>query len=158
MTALVAVPPAVDGGRGVLDEQDVHQLVRAWCRARDRGAGAAELSRYLALDGLVVHLPQVTLRGVEEFQAWYVRTRTRFGRESHRVERVDVRLTSPLHAEATVRLRWQLRRPQSPEVWIGVDAVQHWSVVRQAGAVRVRTCAMDQALVLPGSASLDLIR
>ncbi|RKN36695.1 nuclear transport factor 2 family protein [Streptomyces hoynatensis] len=152
------VAPAASAAASVLGEPEVHRLVQAWLEARDAGLPAQQVLEHLAPLGLVVHFPQVTLRGRDEFRDWYVRTKRRFPQERHEVEQAEIRLTSPLHADVSVRLRWQLWRPQEPDGWIGVEATQHWSVVLRAGAVRLRTLDMDRAQLLPDSAPLDLIR
>lgn len=140
-----------------LDEQQVHRLVEHWLRARDERRPAQEVLQPLAADGLVVHFPQVTLRGRQQFRDWYTRTRQSFPYERHEVEHVDVHLTSPLHAEVAVDLRWQMWGPPASGSWIGVEARQHWSVVLRGGSVRLRTLAMDHARLLADSAPLDRI-
>jgi uncharacterized protein (TIGR02246 family) len=141
----------------VLDESEVQRLVQHWLRARDEGRPARDVLQSLAADGLVVHFPQVTLRGRQQFSDWYARTKERFPRERHEVEQIDVRLTSPLHAEVTLGLRWQMWGLHGAEGWIGVDATQQWSVVLREGTAFLRTLATEDVHPLPGSAPLDRI-
>jgi len=154
-TSLMTPAPAAVGT--VLDENEVQRLVRHWLQTRDQGRPAQEVLQCLAEDGLVVHFPHLTLRGRREFGDWYTRTKQLFPRERHEVEQADVRLTSPLHAEVTLTLRWQMWGPHSTQGWIGADTTQHWSVVLRDGTARLRTLAVDHTHLLANSAPLDRI-
>lgn len=145
-------------GPAVIDEPAVHRLVHGWLQARDKAHPTEEILAHLTAEGLVLHFPQTTLRGRNQFADWHTRTRTLFPHERHTVDDIQIRLTSPLHAEVSVRLRWQLWSPGRADSWIGVDATQHWSVVLRGEEARLRTLAMDRPRLLPGSAPLDLIR
>lgn len=149
--------PAQVATPSVLHEDEVQRLVRQWLAARDEGRPAEEVLQSLAEDGLVAHFPHVTLRGRQQFGEWYARAKSLFPRERHEVEQVDVRLTSPLHAEVTLQLRWQLWGPHSTQGWIGADTTQQWSVVLRDGSARLRTLAMDRVHLLANSAPLDRV-
>lgn len=157
MTTSLMTNPARATHQPVLREDEVQRLVRQWLAARDDGRPAEEVLQPLAEDGLVAHFPHLTLRGRQQFGEWYTRAKNLFPRERHEVEQVDVRLTSPLHAEVTVRLRWQLWGPHSTQGWIGADTVQQWSVVLRDGSARLRTLAMDHVRLLANSAPLERV-
>jgi hypothetical protein len=157
MTTSLTTPRQERTTPASLDEHQVQRLVHHWLRARDEGRPPEEVLRPLAGDGLVVHFSQIALRGRQQFRDWYIRTKRLFPRERHEVEHVEVRLTSPLHAEVALDLRWQLWGPHTSDGWIGVKATQHWSVVLRDGSVRLRTLAMDDVHLLNDSAPLDRI-
>lgn len=144
--------------RQTLTEEAVRRLVKDWYDALDRHDPLEQVTGYLANDGLVMHFPEGTLRGHDGFASWYETVTHRFFDEIHELKSVEVKLTSPVHAEVIVVVNWQTKvwNPPAPRSsWLGFDAAQTWSVVLQDGAARIRTYTVDGLTPMPGSADLD---
>jgi len=122
--------------RSVLTVHSVRRLVDQWTTALARRAPLDELLPHLA-NGLLLELPDRTLRGVGEFQAWYRESGARSLADARRAGGdVQVRLASPIHAQVTIT-----NSPASP----GLGTThQAWWVVLQAGAPRIRSVVVRQ--------------
>ncbi|MFC6092799.1 nuclear transport factor 2 family protein [Saccharothrix sp. BKS2] len=145
------------GGTGDrITESAVRGLVRDWFAALDRHDDVEVLLDLLTEAGLVMHLPQRTVRDHEDFRAWYRETTSTYFDEVHDVLDVKVATTSPLHAEVALRVNWQSRMwvPPSPSsAWVGVTAKETWSVVLRDGRPKIRTCTTGGLTPMPGSAA-----
>ncbi|KUP98595.1 nuclear transport factor 2 family protein [Thermobifida cellulosilytica] len=142
-----------------LTEEAVRTLVQEWYQALDRHAPVEEVVRYLADEGLVMHFPEGTLRGLDGFRSWYRDVTHRFFDEVHELTSVDVRFVSPVRAEVRVVVNWQTKvwNPPAPHSeWLGFDATQTWSVVLQDGTPRILTYTVDDLAPMPGSADLGV--
>jgi hypothetical protein len=140
-----------------LTVNDVRQLVQDWYDALDRHDPVEEVLPYLASNGLIMRFPEGALRGEDDFRDWYKAVTTRFFDEVHVLTEVDVKLTSPLHADVAVVVNWQARvwNPPAPRSeWLGFDATQSWSVTLQDGLPRIRRYIVEDLAPMPGSAQL----
>ena len=138
-----------------ITEAAVRRLVRDWCTALDRHDDVKVLLDLLAEAGLVMHLPERTVRSHDEFRSWYEENIGTYFDEVREVLDVKVTATSPLHAEVSLRVNWQARTwaPPAPDsTWIGVTTEETWSVVLRDGRPRIRTCTVGGSTPMPGSA------
>ncbi|MBR7831092.1 hypothetical protein KDK95_32605 [Actinospica sp. MGRD01-02] len=124
----------------VLTPAHVHRLIETWCTALERRGPAAELLPHLA-NGLLLQLPDRTVRGTDEFARWYRRQHDHA--ESVAVlsaaaaGRIDVRIATPVHAEVTI----------SP--WLPGHAPQNWWVVLRDGSARIRSISVRGGAAVP---------
>ncbi|GAA0691335.1 hypothetical protein GCM10010193_52230 [Kitasatospora atroaurantiaca] len=122
--------------RSVLTVHSVRRLVDHWSTALARQAPMDELLPHLA-NGLLLELPDRTLRGVGEFQTWYRESGARSLADARPVGGdVRIRLASPIHAQVTIT-----DAPAPPGLG---SAHQAWWVVLQAGAPRIRSVVVRQ--------------
>ncbi|APU13585.1 MULTISPECIES: hypothetical protein [Actinoalloteichus] len=142
----------------VLTDTAVRRLVHDWFEARDRHDHVDNLLRLLTGAGLVLHFPQHTLRSHDDVRSWYEdEILSTYFDEVHEIADIGVQLTSPLHAEVSIRVNWQSRvwrSPKASSTWLGFDSLEHWSVVLQDGMPRIRTYTVRDFTPMPGSASL----
>jgi hypothetical protein len=117
-------------GRPVLSVFGVHRLIEEWYGAFARQAPLAEVLPYLA-NGLVLELPGLTVRGLEEFAGWYAELADqRTAATGFSLPRdVRVRLTTPVHAEVTMT---------------ATGTRQLWWVVLRDGSPRIRSISIQQ--------------
>ncbi|MFH8403988.1 hypothetical protein ACH4FX_04310 [Streptomyces sp. NPDC018019] len=129
-----------------LSEGAVRRVIAAWHAALADGRDSEHFVPYLADRGLVVHLPQHTLRTPEDFRTWYAARRGRYTGERLTVENVSVRLRSPLHADAEVEAVWEGR----PDGSRGASSARRraftefWSLVQQENGPRVRLLSVHE--------------
>jgi hypothetical protein len=144
------------GGTGdQLTEVAVRGLVRDWFAALDRHDDVEVLLDLLTEAGLVMHLPERTVRSHDDFRAWYGEATSTYFDEVHDVLDVKVTHTSPLHAEVALRVGWQSRMwvPPAPNsAWVGVNTKEAWSVVLRDGRPKIRTYTVGGLTPMPGSA------
>ncbi|WP_433269165.1 YybH family protein [Actinosynnema sp. CS-041913] len=139
-----------------ITEAAVRGLVQDWFAALDRHDDVEALLNLLAPTGLVLHLPQATVRSHDDFRSWYQGMVATYFDEVHEVLDLRVQATSPLHAEVALKVNWQSRMwapPSANSVWVGVDTAEHWSVVLRDGRPRIRTCTVGGLTPMPGSAA-----
>ncbi|MEU4449438.1 nuclear transport factor 2 family protein [Actinosynnema sp. NPDC050801] len=145
------------GGAGdQITEAAVLDLVRDWFAALDRHDDVEVLLDLLAQAGLVMHLPEGTVRGHDDFRSWYGENTNTYFDEVREVLDMTVTATSPLHAEVSLRVNWQSRMwaPPAPNsAWIGLTTTQTWSVVLCDGRPKIRTCTVGGSTPMPGSAA-----
>lgn len=140
-----------------LTESAARQFVQDWYAARDRHAPVETQLDFLARNGLVLRFPEMTVRSHDDFRTWYSDITARFFDEVHDVQKVDVTLTSPVHADLSTLVRWQarVREPGTARRhWLAFDTSVTCSLVLQDGAVRIRTYGIDDMAPMPGSALL----
>lgn len=119
------------GASRPITEEGVRTLVRDWFAVLNDGRRADDLLRHLVSDGLVLRLPDETLRSHDAVRVWW--TTGRGLRRPARVPRdVVIRISSPLHAEVTLSVA-RGSGPLTKEIW---------SVVARDGVCRVRTCTV----------------
>lgn len=138
----------------------VRGLVERWYLALDEHRDPGELAELLAHAGLVLKFPGRVVHGGAEFTEWYDEVTTTYFDESRVVERIAVRLTSPLHAEVTTRINWQARMWEPPSArsrWVGYHWTEELSVVVQDDAPRIRTCTVTAPVPMRGSPRLALL-
>ncbi|ONI85479.1 hypothetical protein ALI22I_27140 [Saccharothrix sp. ALI-22-I] len=145
------------GGAGdQITEAAVRRLVRDWFAALDRHDDVEVLLGLLTTAGLVMHLPQRTVRSHDDFRSWYDDNISTYFDEVHEVLDVKVAATSPLHAEVSLRVNWQSRMwvPPSPNsAWVGLTTKETWSVVTRDGRPKIRTYTVGGSTPMPGSAA-----
>ncbi|WP_181809123.1 hypothetical protein, partial [Streptomyces shenzhenensis] len=94
--------------------------------------------------GLVLHLPEGVFREREGFRTWYAAASRGLAGGVHTLASVDVRLNDGPSAEIRLGVGWRRRRRaglgrrRAP----AHDVQQIWTVVRDEGAVRIRTCSV----------------
>ncbi|MCE7007201.1 nuclear transport factor 2 family protein [Kibdelosporangium philippinense] len=134
----------------------VHGLVQDWFTALDQHDDVEVLLDLLTDNGLVLHLPQGTVRTHEEFRDWHADMIATYFDEVRDLRDVRIHATSPLHAQVLVRVNWQSRMwvpPSASSVWVGVDSTEEWSVVLRDGKPKIRTCTVGGLTPMPGSAA-----
>jgi hypothetical protein len=119
--------------RRAIDEDRVHAVVRDWFRAFNGETPVEEILRFFIPEGLVIRLPEATLRSHDDIRQWWQARSSRAPRHIEVPQEVGVRITSPIHADVTMRV---IRRAQNK---IAGSATVNWSLVARHGAPRVRT-------------------
>ncbi|MEU9242523.1 nuclear transport factor 2 family protein [Streptomyces sp. NPDC048385] len=147
MTWAASRPAPARHSQGVparLTESAVVRLAEDWFAALDRRAPVADLLPLLVRRGLVLHLPEGVFREREGFRRWYAAASRGLAGGVHTLASVDVRLNDGPSAEIRLgvgrrgRRRAGLARRRAP----AHDVQQIWTVVREEGAVRIRTCSV----------------
>lgn len=122
----------------------VVKLAEDWFAALDRRAPVADLLPLLVPRGLVLHLPEGVFHEREGFCTWYAAASRGLAGGVHTLASVDVRLNDGPSAEVRLGVGWRgtrrdgLGRRRAP----AHDVQQIWTVVREGGAVRIRTCSV----------------
>ncbi|UCM88160.1 hypothetical protein [Streptomyces marincola] len=127
---------------GALTRETVRELIHRALAALGPWNEPDALLRLLSPRGLVLHLPCRDLRGPEAVRAWaheFVRTRElRCGA----VGEPEIRLTSPLHADAACDIGWTVTpRDGGAPTATRAARVELSTVVTGSGPV-IRTCAV----------------
>jgi hypothetical protein len=96
---------------------------------------------------LEMTFPEATVRGPDEFKAWYRGVRRRYFDQVHTVRRCAVRLDGA-RAEVSILVRWEAstwRPPRAFSQRIVADAGQTWTVVRppEGGAAVIQRYRVD---------------
>lgn len=116
----------------ILSQFEIKQLVDDWFLKLDVHAPVEKLLPLLAKSTLVMQLPEVTLRGLDEFKAWYDRILHTFFDEVHTMQSLDITNTSQ-QAEVQLVVRWEASRWNAPapnSERLAFDAVQRWVIKR----------------------------
>ena len=105
-----------------------------------------------------MQFPEGTVRGVEEFRAWYEGVIRLFFDELHTVTRVGI-VWRDDRCLVDVVVNWQARRwnPPAPRSeWIGFDAYQRWELIASPASGRpvVFRYIVDELRPMPGSPPL----
>lgn len=127
---------------GALTRQAVQELVRRGLAPLDPWDEPDALLRLLSPRGLVVHLPDRDLRGPAAVRAWaneFVRTREL---RCQPVGAPRITLTSPVHADVVLDVRWTLA-PRGERARTTTDSAQvELSTVLAGDRPVIRTCAV----------------
>ncbi len=136
---------------------EIEAFVADWYRKLDIHAPAEELISMVA-DQVEMQFPDGTVRGVEEFRAWYEGVIRLFFDELHTVTRVGIVWRDDRY-RLDVVVNWQARRwnPPAPRSeWIGFDAYQRWEMIASPASGRpvVVRYIVDELRAMPGSPPL----
>ncbi len=136
---------------------EIEAFVADWYRKLDIHAPAEELISMVA-DQVEMQFPEGTVRGVEEFRAWYEGVIRLFFDELHTVTRVGIVWRDDRY-RLDVVVNWQARRwnPPAPRSeWIGFDAYQRWEMIASPASGRpvVVRYIVDELRAMPGSPPL----
>ncbi len=136
---------------------EIEAFVADWYRKLDIHAPAEELISMVA-DQVEMQFPEGTVRGVEEFRAWYEGVIRLFFDELHTVTRVGI-VWRDDRCLVDVVVNWQARRwnPPAPRSeWIGFDAYQRWEMIASPASGRpvVVRYIVDELRAMPGSPPL----
>ncbi|MFF4418731.1 hypothetical protein ACFYY8_39895 [Streptosporangium sp. NPDC001559] len=115
-----------------ITEEGVLALVGDWFATSNGGGPAEEILRHLVTEGLVLRLPEGTLRSHDEVRQWWAARNRDRSHQARTPKDVVVRISSPLHAEVTM----------SVVCAAGQETKETWSVVARDGAARIRTRAV----------------
>ena len=142
---------------GSFSRAEIEAFVADWYRKLDIHAPAEELVSMVA-DQVEMQFPEGTVRGVEEFRAWYEGVIRLFFDELHTVTRVGI-VWRDDRCLVDVVVNWQARRwtPPAPRSeWIGFDAYQRWEVIASPASGRpvVVRYIVDELRAMPGSPPL----
>ncbi len=142
---------------GSFSRAEIEAFVADWYRKLDIHAPAEELISMVA-DQVEMQFPEGTVRGVEEFRAWYEGVIRLFFDELHTVTRVGIVWRDDRY-RLDVIVNWQARRwnPPAPRSeWIGFDAYQRWEMIASPASGRpvVVRYIVDELRAMPGSQPL----
>ncbi len=142
---------------GSFSRAEIEAFVADWYRKLDIHAPAEELISMVA-DQVEMQFPEGTVRGVEEFRAWYEGVIRLFFDELHTVTRVGI-VWRDDRCLVDVVVNWQARRwnPPAPRSeWIGFDAYQRWELIASPASGRpvVVRYIVDELRAMPGSPPL----
>jgi hypothetical protein len=142
---------------GSFSRAEIEAFVADWYRKLDIHAPAEELISMVA-DQVEMQFPEGTVRGVEEFRAWYEGVIRLFFDELHTVTRVGI-VWRDDRCLVDVVVNWQARRwtPPAPRSeWIGFDAYQRWEMIASPASGRpvVVRYIVDELRAMPGSPPL----
>ena len=142
---------------GSFSRAEIEAFVADWYRKLDIHAPAEELISMVA-DQVEMQFPEGTVRGVEEFRAWYEGVIRLFFDELHTVTRVGIAWRDDRY-RLDVVVNWQARRwnPPAPRSeWIGFDAYQRWEMIPSptSGRPVVVRYIVDELRAMPGSPPL----
>ncbi len=142
---------------GSFSRAEIEAFVADWYRKLDIHAPAEELISMVA-DQVEMQFPEGTVRGVEEFRAWYEGVIRLFFDELHTVTRVGIVWRDDRY-RLDVVVNWQARRwnPPAPRSeWIGFDAYQRWEMIASPASGRpvVVRYIVDELRAMPGSPPL----
>ncbi len=123
--------------------QEAQAFVRDWHRRLAAGGPIDELIATLA-NGMRLETPSAIVRGAQEFRAWYEAGQHEPLADHRIAEAVwEVKVTSPVHTQLTLTL------PAADGT--GPAGQQEWWVVRQDGALRVRTIVVTSPVPQPAA-------
>lgn len=130
-------------GAAPLAVREAEAFVRDWHRRLAAGGPTGELIATLA-NGVRLETPTAVLRGPDEFRAWYEAGQHE-PLADHRIAGAewDVTVTSPVHVQLTAVL--------PAAAGTGPSCRQEWWVVRQDGALRVRTIVVTTLAPQPAA-------
>lgn len=128
---------------GPITEDQVNQFAAAWYRALDVHAPVEELVKLVAEQDPVMVFPEKTLKGLDDFKAWYAGGTYSDGAdtpgviriffdENHNVVSVDSKIEGDT-VQATVVVAWQaswFEPPAAKSKRTSLDATQEWTLRR----------------------------
>jgi hypothetical protein len=133
------------------------RFATTWYQALDRHDPLAEVTPYLAQEGLVMNFPEGQSRGIDGFAEWYEAVTHRFFDEEHTVRKVEVQQVGDGVADVLVVVNWQTKiwnPPAATSTWMGFDAYQTWTVQLGTDGPRILTYTVDALEPMPGSPDL----
>lgn len=142
-----------------LAQVQVRQLVDDWYRGLDEHAPTEQLLSMLADSGLEMRMPEITLRGADDFRSWYENTIiNRFFDEVHELVSLDITIDGE-RADVRLVTHWQARQwnPPAPRSErIDYNATQSWVVGCSARDARpvIVTYSVDEFVPNAGSVVL----
>ncbi|MFJ8312064.1 MULTISPECIES: hypothetical protein [unclassified Streptomyces] len=120
-------------GTRTLTAASAEAFVRDWHGSLLQGVPVEDLLPQLA-NGLRLELPAQVVRGAGEFRTWHAAgPHVPVADRRLAAARLDVRLSSPVHAEVSCVLPADADRPETR---------QQWSLVLRDGRLRIRTLAV----------------
>lgn len=143
---------------GSFDHARVEAFVADWYRKLDIHAPADQLIP-LVDKRVEMQFPEGTVRGAEQFRAWYEGVIRLFFDELHTVTHVGIDWQNDRYLLDVV-VNWQARRwrPPAPRSeWIGFDAYQRWEMIPAEGnhgRLAVSRYIVDELRPMPGSPPL----
>lgn len=144
-------------GAGPFRRAEIEAFVADWYHKLDIHAPADRLVA-LVDERVEMQFPEGTVRGAEQFRAWYEGVIRLFFDELHTVTRVGIDWQDG-RCLLDVVVNWQARRwrPPAPRSeWIGFDAYQRWemTVSPNDGRPVVSRYIVDELRPMPGSPPL----
>ncbi|HAO31535.1 MAG TPA: nuclear transport factor 2 family protein [Candidatus Competibacter sp.] len=142
---------------GPFRREEIVAFVADWYHQLDVHAPADHLVA-LVDERVEMQFPEGTVRGAEQFRAWYEGVIRLFFDELHTVTRVGIDWQDG-RCLLDVVVNWQARRwrPPAPRSeWIGFDAYQRWemTVSPNDGRPVVSRYIVDELRPMPGSPPL----
>jgi hypothetical protein len=128
-------------GTDALTKENIQRFAAAWFVALDVHAPVEEITRLLAEQDLVMVFPEQTLRGLDDFKAWYAGGRYSDGSsapgvinlffdENHNVQKVEPTVSGN-QAEVGIVVGWQaswFQPPAAKSKRTSMNASQQWTV------------------------------
>lgn len=145
-------------GAGPFRHAEIEAFVADWYHKLDIHAPADRLVA-LVDERVEMQFPEGTVRGAEQFRAWYEGVIRLFFDELHTVTRVGIDWRDD-RCLVDVVVNWQARRwrPPAPRSeWIGFDAYQRWEMVPAPSNNSrwvVSRYTVDELRPMPGSPPL----
>ncbi|MEI2644591.1 MAG: nuclear transport factor 2 family protein [Candidatus Competibacter sp.] len=145
-------------GAGPFRRAEIEAFVADWYHKLDIHAPADRLVA-LVDERVEMQFPEGTVRGAEQFRAWYEGVIRLFFDELHTVTRVGIDWRDD-RCLVDVVVNWQARRwrPPAPRSeWIGFDAYQRWEMVPAPSNNSrwvVSRYTVDELRPMPGSPPL----
>lgn len=145
------------GIAGPFRRAEIEAFVADWYHQLDIHAPADRLVA-LVDERVEMQFPEGTVRGAEQFRAWYEDMIRLFFDELHTVTRVGIDWRDG-RCLLDVAVNWQARRwrPPAPRSeWIGFDAYQRWELAASPkdGRPVVSRYIVDELRPMPGSPPL----
>jgi len=134
----------------------LQQMARDWYHLLDIHAPLLELMPMVAREGLEMVLPEVTLRGQNDFVNWYQGVIRIFFDEVHVVKQADVTYSGD-EAHVNIVVHWEAsvwKPPARNSERINCEAFQRWIVVLEDGKPVIKTYLVDRLEYNAGSATL----
>lgn len=124
-----------------ITDKQIEQFVAAWYLALDQHVPPEECVKLVADEGSEMIFPEQTLRGIEDFKAWYAGGTYSDGTqapgviniffdENHNVVSVEADISGD-GARVDVTVAWQaswFEPPDAKSKRVSLDAVQRWTV------------------------------
>ncbi|MBK8184540.1 MAG: hypothetical protein IPK63_17355 [Candidatus Competibacteraceae bacterium] len=142
---------------GPFSRAEIEAFVADWYHQLDVHAPAEQVV-VLVDDQVEMQFPEGTVRGAEQFSAWYDGVIRIFFDELHIVTHVGINWQNDRYLLDVV-VNWQARRwrPPAPRSeWIGFDAYQRWEMTASPkdGRPVVSRYIVDELRPMPGSPPL----
>lgn len=140
-----------------LTQAEIEQFIQDWFEVLDVHAPLEKALDFVAPEGLIMRLPEVTAHGVEGFTEWYERVIGVFFDEVHTIH--AMRITPGEPAKVEMILQWE------PTIWAAPAArstrksffaAQTWELVRSPKTQKpcISAYNVDYFLAAPGSEDL----
>jgi hypothetical protein len=124
------IPPAIA-------EESVRALVDDWFRKFNMRAPVEEILRFFVQNGLVIRLPEPILRSHDDVRGWWEAMLRRPPEHIDVPQELDILITSPMHADVTMKVTRQTTGSTPARVlW---TAGASWSLVADGSIPKIRT-------------------